>query len=284
MLDIAIPTMVSETGARQMDINGRSPKEEQAAIVQIQALQDRLTDTKKAITRQNRLRRALFLVSGAIFVGTCLWMALVYYDKDLVSQPGLGIYARQSGLLVVTGFAYSFLSLMVGLFVSDRGRELDAKDLEDEIDLRQMGSASLEQKAHKLLKIQQSQLSRYLELILQQSRGIFVVGIGAMLVGVGVVMFTIWQTRTMGPDVDVWQKAIVAVVGAIGAILTNYVAAIYLKMFSDIGSAVQKSISSLSQSTNLNFANVLIANITSEEARNETLKAVAVAISKPNQS
>ena len=101
-----------------------------------------------------------------------------------------------------------------------------------------------------------------------------------MLVGVGVVVFTIWQTKSMGPDVDNWQKAIVAVVGSVGAILTNYIAAIYLKMFSDIGGAIQKSVGSLSQSNNINFANVLAANITSEDARNETLKEIAVGISK----
>jgi hypothetical protein len=253
------------------------------APAQIQALQVRLAETKAAIARLNRLRRLLFVGSGVIFAATCVWSALVYYDSDLL-HGSMRVYANQGGLFAVTGFVYAFGGLMMGVVISDRARELDAKDLEDEIDLRQMGSASLEQKAHKLLKIQQNQLSRYLELILQQSRGIFVVGIGAMLVGVGVVMFTIWQTRSMGPEVDAWQKAIVAVVGAIGAILTNYVAAIYLKMFSDIGLAVQKSIGSLSQSTNLNFANVLVTSITSEEARNETLKAIAVAISKPNQS
>ena len=100
-------------------------------------------------------------------------------------------------------------------------------------------------------------------MILQQSRGIFVVGVGAMLVGVGVVVLTIWETRTTGSgsEADTIQKVIVAADGAVGAILVNYVAVIYLKMFSDIGGAVQKSIGSLSQSTNVNFANVLVSNI-----------------------
>ncbi|QRM55262.1 hypothetical protein [Sinorhizobium sp. BG8] len=267
-----------------MSISGLLHSEEDTATAQMQALQDRLTETKKTITRQNSMRRALYRFAGLIFLSTCTWLAWTILNMDVLHEPIWGFSTKQSNIITVLGITYSFFIVLSALLYSDRGRELDAKDLEDEIDLRQMGAASLEQKAHKLLRIQQNQLSRYLELILQQSRGIFFVGIGAMVAGVAVVVLTIWQTRTMGPEADVWQKAIVAVVGSIGAIMTNFVAAIYLKMFSNIGSAVQKSISSLSQSTNLNFANVLIANITTEEARNETLKAIAEAISKPNQS
>jgi len=227
-------------------------------------------------------RRALFFIAfrrvgiGFGVLGACLSIGWAILQVSLFSRSPDDSAVTIGGL----GFLYSVLILMTAVVVSPRRFELDVKDMEDEIDLRQMKSASLEQKAHKLLRIQQSQLARYLDVILQQSRGIFVVGIAAMLVGVGVVVFTIWQTKHMRPDVDTWQKAIVAVVGSIGAILTNYIAAIYLKMFSDIGAAVQKSVGSLSQSNNINFANVLAANITSEDARNETLKEIAVGISK----
>jgi hypothetical protein len=188
--------------------------------------------------------------------------------------------AVQGATFAAAGLLYGAFGFMAASVASTRRLELDAKDLEDEIDLRQMKSASLEQKAHKLLRIQQNQLSRYLEVILQQSRGIFFVGVIAMLVGVAVVVFTIWETRSLGSDVDPIQKAIVAIVGSVGAILTNYVAVIYLKMFSDIGTAVQKSMAALSQSSNLNFANVLVANIISVDNRDDTLKQIAIAISK----
>jgi hypothetical protein len=55
-------------------------------------------------------------------------------------------------------------------------------------------------------------------------------------------------------------------------------------MFSDIGLTVQKSVGSLNQSTNINFANVLVASITSEEARNAALKEIALGISKVTPS
>jgi hypothetical protein len=242
------------------------------AAAQLQTLKDRLAETKKAIARRSRARRRYFTAAIVLFVISGFVVLAFAHRFDVP----LWLY-------MWAGILYAFMFLAGVLISADHSLEHDAQELEDEIDLRQMGSASLEQKAHKLLRIQQHQLSVYLEQILEQGRVIFVVGIGAMLVGVGVVMFTIWETANM-VTVDVWQKAVVASVGAIGAILTNYVAVIYLKMFSDVGSAVQKTVNSLSQSTNLNFANVLIANITSEEARNETLKQFAVAIARPSQS
>jgi uncharacterized membrane protein YdbT with pleckstrin-like domain len=240
---------------------------------QIQALKDRLTELKGRISRHARIRRLYVMMgfAGVILIPGWVVLEVFIFNRSLSETTAQWLSA---------GIAYAFMFLVTAAVSSGRRQELDAKDLEDEIDLRQMGSASLEQKAHKLLKIQQNQLSRYLEVILQQSRGIFLVGIAAMAVGVGIVLFTIWLTKTMGVN-ETWEKIIVAVLGAIGAILSNYVASIFLKMFSDIGVAVQKSVSSLSQSNSVNFANVLVSNITSEEVRNETLKEIALGISKP---
>jgi len=247
---------------------------------QLATLQARLKEAKVREARLARLRRT-GLISGPVTgsLGVVLIMSPFVF-QSLIS-PSVLRHMTLWGLLMMMYGGFFFL---VGALVDVRRAVLDAKEIEDEIDLLQMKSASLEQKAHKLLRIQQGQLSRYLEVILQQSRGIFVVGVAAMLVGVGVVGFTIWETRNMGPEADTIQKVIVAAVGAVGAILVNYVAAIYLKMFSDIGVAVQKSIGSLSQSTNVNFANVLVSNITTEEGRNEALKQIALGISKVGAS
>src|SRR5262245_50912439 len=206
---------------------------------QLATLQARLKEAKDRAARLARMRRGYWVAGSMVVLGVIF---LINPLEVIPSSFVLFGNVRLWGLLMVI---YSFMFFAMGAVVVVRRAELDAKEIEDEIDLLQMKSASLEQKAHKLLRIQQGQLSRYLEVILQQSRGIFVVGVAAMLVGVGVVGFTIWETRNMGPEADTIQKAIVAAVGAVGAILVNYVAAIYLKMFSDIGGAVQKSIGSL---------------------------------------
>jgi len=238
---------------------------------QLEALTKRLAELKGRARMVANMRR-MFIVFGFIAPLFSLGLAVLRLRN--------GDKLESIWLIGSVGLLYSALFFGAAGFLNVRQAVSDAKEVEDELDLRQMQSASFEQKAHKLLRIQQGQLSRYLEVILQQSRNIFVVGIGAMLVGVGVVIFTIWQTRSMDSQADTVQKAIVAIVGAIGAILTNYVAAIYLKMFSDIGGAVQKSVASLSQSTNVNFANVLAAYISTGDKRDEVLKEIAIGISK----
>ena len=274
MVDAVGATTPQTPGATNAEAGESEAKKAEAD--QIQALKARLDAIKWRISWHSRLRRFYITLGTLGLIVIPGWVALEILGLNRNLSETVVQYAAG-------GTAYALLFLVTAVFSSGRRRELDAKDLEDEIDLRQMGSASLEQKAHKLLKIQQGQLSRYLEVILQQSRGIFFVGIAAMAVGVGIVAFTIYMTTKMGTN-ETWEKVIVAVLGAIGAILSNYVATIFLKMFSDIGLAVQKSVGSLNQSTNINFANVLVANITSEEARNAALKEIALGISKVTPS
>jgi hypothetical protein len=256
----------------QQAIVSRAESSAQSEEPQLQELRTRLASLKQRYTRLGTFRRLLIICGILMPVLSSVLILFGNIERH-------GVRSDFVYLWVASGFGYAVMFFAMAGAVNVRRAELDVKEVEDELDLRQMKSASLEQKAHKLLRIQQGQLSRYLEVILQQSRSIFAVGIGAMLVGVGVVVYTIWQTKNVPGDADPIQKAIVAIVGTIGAILTNYVAAIYLKMFSDIGGAVQKSVSSLSQSTNVNFANVLVAYM-SPEKRDEALKEIAVNISK----
>jgi hypothetical protein len=233
------------------------------------SLEERLREAKKRRDSIIRVRR-MYVYSGFILLlcGVLSFIALYFGIGPHISDKG----AIETLALSITGLGV-VLCLGAALMLP-ASRERDIKEIQDEIDLRQMTEATPEQKAHKLLSIQQGQLSRYFDVILQQSRSIFVVGIFAMLVGVGVVVWAIWQTQIVKGDLG--EKAIVAGLGAIGAILTNYIAAIFLKMFADIGQAVQRSVGAMTQSLQLNFANVVISNIEKPEVRDEARKALVV--------
>jgi hypothetical protein len=232
-----------------------------------------------------RIRR-IGLSVGALFIVAALLVVLEFYishsdptPREDIEHVLLYAFTLLFGGVIFTVTTASLLDV--------HGTDRDLKELEDELDLRDMGSASSEQKAHKLLRIQQTQLFRYFDLILQQSKGIFWVGVISMALGfciIGVTMlYTGWDLRhpASSDSVLIYDKIIVAVVGAIGAILTNFVAAIYLKMFSEIVQSVNRSVSAMTTSTNLNFANVLIANIAKETTRDEALKELATSLKSP---
>jgi hypothetical protein len=132
-------------------------------------------------------------------------------------------------------------------------------------------------RAEKLLSVNQIQLRRYYELNLEQAKGVFLVGIGCIAAGLIVVGVTFWFISTLG---DQQTQTIVAVVGAVGAILTNFVAFMYLRIQTSIGESLMTFYKQLASMHDLFFANVLAASVESEDKRTETLVRLANVIAE----
>jgi hypothetical protein len=168
----------------------------------------------------------------------------------------------------------------------------DLSDIDNQLDLIRIPDQSQEQKAQKLLQIQQFELKRYYDQTLRQSNGIFYVGVLTMILGFSVIAWSMYFVShnfitSQGGDGTALQKwtgesVIVAVLGAIGGILTNFVGAMYIKMFSEIVQAVTKSHASLVATSHLHLANVLAANIRADELRERTLADLALALKLPS--
>ena len=147
---------------------GAAPEGIAGETAQLATLKERLKGAKDRVARLVRWRRTwLLLASVTGFVGavTIINPSIVQFlilpdnmPPDFSSSLILG-NTRLFGLATMTygGFFFGMSFLVVDV----RRAELDAKEIEDEIDLLQMRSASLEQKAHKLLRIQQGQLERF---------------------------------------------------------------------------------------------------------------------------
>ncbi len=153
--------------------------------------------------------------------------------------------------------------------------------LDDEIDFVSISTQSYEQKAQKLLRIQQNELTRYYGLIFQQGKGIFWTGVVSLFLGfvliAGVVIYIGYDMQNPSAgNIDLYEKLVVGVVGAVGAILTNYIGVIYLKMFSEIVQSVNKSVEALNVSNSLYFSNVLASTIQETTLREKTLESLAL--------
>jgi hypothetical protein len=241
---------------------------------QAEALQARLRETRKRLRRMRGIRAIVLVLSIITLLFSFLYAGQMLWPRDSEEW-------REHFSLALSVAVWALIFGAIAAVLPVRSIEFELQELEDELDLSQMGSESHEQKAHKLLKIQQNQLTRYLTVILAQSRSIFVVGVFAMLVGLAVVIFAIWQTKNATNETE---KVIVGILGAVGAILTNFVAAIYLRMFGETGQAVQRSMGSLTQSANLNFAHVLISKIDDRDLRRGAYKELAMKIAESRSS
>jgi hypothetical protein len=231
------------------------------ALTRAQELDARLGSLKHA---RRRFERRAFLAFGlaALFV--------------LFAAPGVGFSMQNAaaGLLMA---AYGLVFAIIGLLMRVRLRSIcqEIVDILNELDLLELVHDPREQRATKLLQVNQIDLKRYYEQALRQGSQIFYVGLVCILFGFGVIGIVIWLIQgDRLPELS--DKIVVAALGAVSGVLANFIALIYLKMFSQTAESVSRFHGRLVERDRLNFANVLAAKIEAAEAREETLGRMAV--------
>jgi Ca2+/Na+ antiporter len=179
-------------------------------------------------------------------------------------------------------FPVLFLTLLPMLRSSVRSAEEEIRDVQFEIDLLRFASTQREGRAEKLMRINQYELKRYYDQNLTQSSWIFVLGVFSIIFGVGIICYTLFLLHSS--TLAAWQdKAVIGVVGTLGSILTNFVAAIYLKMYTETATSLVTFHSKLVDIHQLFFANLLASLITDDKERTETLAKLSVAIVSGSQ-
>jgi len=155
-------------------------------------------------------------------------------------------------------------------------RTADLQDTEFEIDLQQFEVLSRERRAEKLVRINNLQLRRYYDLILSQNVWVFVVGISCILVGAGVIGAAFYLVLYVASD---WKgQVITAALGAVSAILVNYVAAIFLKMHAGASANLGAFHSRLVDTNQVLMGNLLASRIENDTKRWETLASLAIRV------
>jgi hypothetical protein len=180
-------------------------------------LQERKKRTEEKIKKTlNRSRPALVVGSILILVGLAvLWLDSSREKTQHVAElmiPGLGLVGVWWIVLARKGLL-----------------EEQLQDIEFEIDLDVFQPTNDERRAEKLLQINRLQLRRYYDLNLAQNSRIFAVGVLCIVLGVGVIGFTLYllsqpPTPLPGGGAPKFSdKLVLGLVGAVGSLLTNYV-------------------------------------------------------------
>jgi hypothetical protein len=251
-----------------------SPESRTLIVTREKALQDRREAMIVNISRLNRRRITAMFLTVAIPILILMIYANVPFERD--AGVDSRIFAFVNGLVPAI--------FTINYTVRLRSLRGELVDIDNQLDLIRIPDQSQEQKAQKLLQIQQLELKRYYDQTLSQSKGIFYVGVATMVLGFGIIgwsMYFVTTFETSGGQK--WSDAniIVAVLGAIGGILTNFISAMYIKMFSEIVRSATQSHESLVITSHLHLANLLVANIRSDELREKTLSDLALGLKSP---
>jgi hypothetical protein len=225
-----------------------------------EALEQEKTNLLKQLGNVHRAQPINFIAMAVM----CIALILVV----LVHSPTLTIM----GSILIT------LAVALALHLRSRDREL-REALQDkffEEELLRSGASPEESRAEELLRMYQVQLRRYYDLNLTQNTWIFATGILCILLGVSVIATTIYLIATSPAG---WQvKTVLGLVGAVGSLMTNYIAAVYLRMNSATTTSLTTFHTTLAATHQLFLANLLVARIEDPKQRWDALVQVSLAI------
>ncbi|PEW72920.1 hypothetical protein CN448_05760 [Bacillus cereus] len=226
------------------------------------------------VDRKNSNR--FYFVMG--IVGICLVAALLYRFEDFSKENALGVFTEPFLLfvaLICIYMVWDFLTRSLKRPSNEYITEL--QEIENELDLLSISHSSLEERSEKLFKHHHLELKRYYDENLKQSSWIFVVGIACILIGFAIIGITLYFLIANSSN-ELENKIIVASVGAIGAILSNFIAVIYLKMHSEAVKSLTEFHNRFVNTHHFYFSNFLLSKIQNEDKREDALVELALKI------
>lgn len=221
--------------------------------------------------RRNRAQRLYYLMvsTGVLLLIATPVIAYTYASRFSSSNSGFVI-----AVLVVYGVAP--LAMLPTYRVRLRNTEADIQEIDFQIDLQQFDVGKEESRAEKILRINQLQLRRYYDLNLSQNFWVFGLGVLCIFLGISVIVFSLYLVLKVAQGTE--SKVIVASLGAVGSILANFVAAVYLRMNTSASQNLAEFHSRLVETQQLLLANLLASRIQNDEQRWRALEALATGL------
>ena len=168
------------------------------------------------------------------------------------------------------------MSLAWGLHLRVRDFDADIQELDFQIDLQQFVVSPMESRAEKILHINDFQLRRYYDLNLSQNFWVFSLGVLCIVLGVGVIAATLYLVLRVASTLQ--AQVVTAILGGTGALFTNVIAAIYLRMNTSAADNLAAFHTKLVETNRLLLANLLASRVEDATRRDATLAALAVGL------
>jgi len=243
---------------------------------------DNAADKAQAETLQGMKERRELLFTRRTRMQTIFWLTLGICSVVFLAMPVYMLVQWRMSQnvpvwpLLILAYAALYVALLPMVRTRLRTTEEDIHTLDFDIDLNQFMVSIPETRAEKILRLNEIQLRRYYDLNLSQNRWIFVIGVACMLLGLSVIAATLWLVTSQNLLFN--EKVVVAALGAVGSILTNFVAIIYLRMHSATTQSLDAFHSKLVDSYSLLLGNLVASRIEDTGQRWETFSRLALLI------
>jgi hypothetical protein len=244
---------------------------DEATDAHLKDLRTWLSYSRLRVRKNAALKRLAFSLAVAIIL-----ISVVYYYYTAKGNTPASAAALLGSIVL------SFLSLLVAVNCRANQNRLEAanEEAQFEIDLIQYPVKDWEIRAEKTLIQNDRRLRRYYDQNLAENDKLYYLGTLCILLGIVILcvsLFAIYKSDKRPLD----SKIIIAVLGAIGSLLTNYVAAIYLKMHADASRNLGTFHGRLVDTHQVLLANMIASRIDDDSKRWATYANVAENIVKP---
>jgi flagellar biogenesis protein FliO len=247
-------------------------------------LEERLSDERQKLEDSLSGRTVdtsvffLIVATMVLFSVIALLYGIFFPSLSHLPKQSVGSFLAACISLIYAIWFAGALAARVNRF---RGKQQRVQELDFQIDLQRSGSES-ERRAEKTVRLHEIQLQNYYQQNLGENRKIFWVGVSCLFLGVLIIALTIWVVYNFQGDLpdDTQSKIIISILGAIGSILTNYIAVIFLKMHAVAANNLGRFHSRLVETHQVLFANLVASRIEDKNIRWDTLSGVALNLSK----
>ncbi|MBT2469730.1 hypothetical protein J7E97_18070 [Streptomyces sp. ISL-66] len=221
--------------------------------------------TKLITKRTNATKRGKTSVGlGLFMIGVAIYFGTTYDDKYEVLPYVL--------MTILYGAALCFMGAII---LSTQALDIEIHSIEDDLDLLAVQRQSPTVRAYTLFRRHQLDLKRYYNQSLTHSKVIFFVGIACIASGFTIVGFTLYLLNK-NLHASTTSQIIIGTVGAIGGLLSNFIAALYLRMFTTTSESLSTQHDRLISTHFLHFGNFLATKVESDAGlREETFSSMA---------
>ena len=160
------------------------------------------------------------------------------------------------------------------------------RDVEDQLELIDYEATDRDLRAERQFRLHQLELKRYYDQTLAQSMWVFYLGVFCLVVGMSIIVVCAVIVYRLDPK-QADAKIIVGILGAIGSILTNYIAAVYLKMHAGTIQSLTQFHNRLVGTNRLHYAYLLASKIDADapsdkpKLLDKTLSMMALQVASP---
>ncbi|WP_373211864.1 TRADD-N-associated membrane domain-containing protein [Fusobacterium mortiferum] len=237
------------------------------------------------LKKKEKLNKGIrFLLSTMMLISILLIIlivSLVFFKKEsILKKESIQLFLNSEifkWILIISITPLLFFLLFFPEIFFDRNLIFDKiKETSDELEYLNIEDESDIKKAEKQFKLHQNELQKYYSQNLSHSQKIFYTGIVCIILGFGIIAFTMWILSTK----NINNTLELMITGGIGGVLSNFIGVIYLKMYSETLKVLIEFHNKLVYTHNLHFSNYLLAKVENKELKEKILQEAILAIVK----